>query len=129
MRACESPARTLGDLTADRAGKLIAAAVEVAPIIDDQGVIRDLAFGSEDPLREAEVGAFADAYPYTLDDLSQIVQAGSEKHVAAVGQADPYRIGRAGFGALARRARDRAIDPGAVGAGRNVAHLGAAARP
>ena len=39
-------------------------------------------------MREAEVGAFADADPYTLDDLSQIVQAGSEKHVAAVGQAE-----------------------------------------
>jgi transcriptional regulator PpsR len=52
MREFESPARTLGDLSADVAGKLIAAAADVALIIDDQGVIRDLAFGSEDLLRE-----------------------------------------------------------------------------
>ena len=37
---------------------------------------------------EAEVATLADVYLYTLDDLSQIVQAGSEKRVAAVGQAE-----------------------------------------
>ncbi|MES2989967.1 MAG: transcriptional regulator PpsR [Pseudomonadota bacterium] len=52
MREFEAPAKTLGDLSADMAGKLIAAAADVALIIDDQGVIRDLAFGSEDLLRE-----------------------------------------------------------------------------
>jgi len=52
MREFESPARTLGDLSADIAGKLIAAAADVAMIVDDKGVIRDLAFGSEDLLRE-----------------------------------------------------------------------------
>ncbi len=52
MREFESPTRTLGDLTADVAGKIIAAAADVALIIDEKGVIRDLAFGSEDLLRE-----------------------------------------------------------------------------
>lgn len=52
MREFEAPSRTLGDLSADVAGKLIAAAADVALIIDDKGVIRDLAFGSEDLLRE-----------------------------------------------------------------------------
>ena len=52
MREFEAPARTLGDLSAEMAGKLIAAAADVALIVDDQGVIRDLAFGSEDLLRE-----------------------------------------------------------------------------
>ena len=52
MREFESPERTLGDLKADIAGRLIAAASDVALIIDDKGVIRDLAFGSEDLLRE-----------------------------------------------------------------------------
>jgi transcriptional regulator PpsR len=52
MREFEAPARTLGDLSAEVAGKLIAAAADVALIIDDKGVIRDLAFGSEDLLRE-----------------------------------------------------------------------------
>ena len=52
MREFESPSKTLGDLDADTAGRLIAAAADVALIIDDKGVIRDLAFGSEDLLRE-----------------------------------------------------------------------------
>ena len=52
MREFESPARSLGDLKADVAGRLIAAAADVALIVDDKGVIRDLAFGSEDLLRE-----------------------------------------------------------------------------
>jgi transcriptional regulator PpsR len=52
MREFESPGRTLGDLNAETAGRLIAAAADVALIIDDKGVIRDLAFGSDDLLRE-----------------------------------------------------------------------------
>ena len=52
MREFESPARSLGDLDANVAGRLIAAAADVALIVDDEGVIRDLAFGSEDLLRE-----------------------------------------------------------------------------
>ena len=52
MREFEAPARTLGDLSADVAGRLLAAAADVALIIDDKGVIRDLAFGNEDLLRE-----------------------------------------------------------------------------
>ncbi len=52
MREFEAPARTLGDLSAVMAGRLIAAASDVAMIIDDKGVIRDLAFGSEDLQRE-----------------------------------------------------------------------------
>jgi transcriptional regulator PpsR len=52
MREFESPAKTLGDLSAAVAGKLIAAAADVALIIDEKGVIRDLAFGSDDLLRE-----------------------------------------------------------------------------
>lgn len=52
MREFHSPAKTLGDLTANAAGRLLAAAADVALIIDEQGVIRDLAFGSDDLLRE-----------------------------------------------------------------------------
>ena len=37
---------------------------------------------------EPEVAALGDAYLYTLDDLAQIVQAGSDKRGAAVGQAE-----------------------------------------
>ena len=52
MREFQSPARSLGELDAEVAGRLIAAAADVALIVDDKGVIRDLAFGSEDLLRE-----------------------------------------------------------------------------
>ena len=52
MREFESPARSIGDLDATLAGRLIAAAADVALIVDDKGIIRDLAFGSEDLLRE-----------------------------------------------------------------------------
>ena len=56
MRAFEAPARTLGDLSADAAGRLIAAAADVALILDENGVIRDLAFGSDDLANEATRG-------------------------------------------------------------------------
>lgn len=52
MRDFESPIDTLGDLDAGMAGRLIAASADVALIIDDEGIIRDLAFGSEDLVRE-----------------------------------------------------------------------------
>lgn len=52
MREFDSPGATLGDLDASLAGRLIAAASDVAMILDDEGVIRDLAFGSDDLLRE-----------------------------------------------------------------------------
>jgi len=52
MRLFQSPAQTLGDLSADVAGRLIAASADVAMIVDDAGVICDLAFGSDDLLRE-----------------------------------------------------------------------------
>jgi glutamyl-tRNA reductase len=37
---------------------------------------------------EAEIASLPDVYLYTLDDLSQIVQAGGDKRLAAVGQAE-----------------------------------------
>jgi glutamyl-tRNA reductase len=37
---------------------------------------------------EAEIATLPDVYLYSLDDLSQIVQAGSDKRHAAVGQAE-----------------------------------------
>ncbi|MBK8767967.1 MAG: transcriptional regulator PpsR [Burkholderiaceae bacterium] len=52
MREFESPARSLGDLSPEVVGRLLAASADVALVIDDKGVIRDLAFGSEDLLRE-----------------------------------------------------------------------------
>jgi transcriptional regulator PpsR len=47
-----APKRTLGDLDAETAAQLIAAAADIALIIDAKGVIRDVAFGSEELARE-----------------------------------------------------------------------------
>ena len=43
-----APQETLGDLSADRAAVLLAASSDVALILDGQGVIRDVASGSEE---------------------------------------------------------------------------------
>ena len=47
MTPFTSSARFLSDLSAEVTGKLVAAAADVALIVDAQGVIRDMAFGSE----------------------------------------------------------------------------------
>ena len=47
-----APKRTLGDLNADIAAKLIAAAADIALIIDAKGIIRDVAFGSDELAKE-----------------------------------------------------------------------------
>ena len=47
MTPFTSSARFLSDLGAEVTGKLVAAAADVALIVDAQGVIRDMAFGSE----------------------------------------------------------------------------------
>ena len=52
MKRFKSPKRTLGDLDAEAAGALITAAADVSLIIDAKGVIRDIAFGSDELARE-----------------------------------------------------------------------------
>lgn len=47
-----APKRTLGDLEAETAAKLIAAAADIALIVDAKGVIRDVAFGNDDLANE-----------------------------------------------------------------------------
>jgi len=47
-----APKRTLGDLDAEIAAELIAAAADVALIVDDKGVIRDVSLGSDDFIQE-----------------------------------------------------------------------------
>lgn len=47
-----SPRKNLGALDADAAAKLLAASSDIAIVIDEKGVIRDLAFGSEELARE-----------------------------------------------------------------------------
>jgi transcriptional regulator PpsR len=48
MNSFKSPKEWLGGLDADSAGKLIATAADVALVVDRKGVIRDVAFGSEE---------------------------------------------------------------------------------
>ena len=48
MQVFKSPKESLGDLGAQSAAKLIAAATDVAVVVDGQGVIRDVAFNKEE---------------------------------------------------------------------------------
>ena len=43
-----TPKRTLGDLNAEIAAKLIAAAADIALIVDGKGIVRDVAFGNDE---------------------------------------------------------------------------------
>jgi len=53
VNSFKAPKKWLGGLDADSAGKLITAAADVALIVDRKGVIRDVAFGSDElvPMR------------------------------------------------------------------------------
>ncbi|OYV60278.1 MAG: transcriptional regulator PpsR, partial [Acidiphilium sp. 21-62-4] len=46
MKAFKSPAKWLADVDADAAGMLIAAAADIALIVDRKGIVRDVAFQS-----------------------------------------------------------------------------------
>lgn len=48
MTPLDAPTQTLGDLDADTAAHLVGAAADVALVLDEQGVIRDLAVGSDE---------------------------------------------------------------------------------
>jgi transcriptional regulator PpsR len=52
LKSFEAPDRTLGGLDAESASAVISAAADVALVIDSDGVIRDVAFGSDDLSRE-----------------------------------------------------------------------------
>ena len=48
MNSFKSPKKWLGGLDADSTGKVIAAAADVALVVDRKGIIRDVSFGSEE---------------------------------------------------------------------------------
>lgn len=52
MKNFEAPKTLLGDLDADAAGTLVAAAADVALIVNGGGVIRDMAFGNDELSQE-----------------------------------------------------------------------------
>lgn len=47
-----APKRTLGDLEAETAAKLIAAAADIALVVDAKGIVRDVAFGNDELAKE-----------------------------------------------------------------------------
>jgi transcriptional regulator PpsR len=48
MKAFDAPERTIGTLDAETASTVLASAADVALVLDDDGIIRDLALGSDD---------------------------------------------------------------------------------
>jgi len=56
VRKFKAPKKSFGDLDAEAAAALLTAACDVALVLDSKGVIRDLAFGSEDLLLEGYGG-------------------------------------------------------------------------
>ena len=53
----KTPKKTLGNLDAEAAGALVAAAADVALIVDGRGIIRDFAFQNEELAQELDHGA------------------------------------------------------------------------
>jgi transcriptional regulator PpsR len=62
----KAPRKSLGNFDAEAAAAIIAAAADVAIVIDRKGVIRDLAFGSEDLSREIEPKWFGQPFRETV---------------------------------------------------------------
>ncbi|WP_332837453.1 transcriptional regulator PpsR [Neoroseomonas rubea] len=52
VKSFSTPRKTVGDLDADAAAALISAAADIALILDDKGVIRDVAFSNEELAHE-----------------------------------------------------------------------------
>jgi transcriptional regulator PpsR len=52
LRKFKAPKKSLGNLDAESAGELLTAATDVVLIVDRKGVIRDVAFGSDDLLKD-----------------------------------------------------------------------------
>ena len=48
MKTFLAPRKSLGDLDADAAASLVSAAADMALVVDEQGVIRDIAFSSQE---------------------------------------------------------------------------------
>ena len=48
MKTFLAPRKSLGDLDADAAASLVSAAADMALVVDEQGVIRDIAFSNQE---------------------------------------------------------------------------------
>jgi transcriptional regulator PpsR len=71
MRPFGAPESTLGDLNAESAGTLLSIANDITLIVDQSGVIRDLASGSEDLSRESYADWVGKAWTETVTPESR----------------------------------------------------------
>ena len=79
VQAFRAPKRSLGNLDAEAAATLIAASSDIALIIDDEGIIRDVAFHSDDLARDLEA-----AGPWVGQPWIDTVTADSRAKVEAL---------------------------------------------
>ncbi len=93
----KTPRDSLGDLDAEAAATLIGAAADVALIVDTEGVIRDLAFGTEELAQELQSGG-----PWLDRPWLEVVTVESRLKVDAL-KADALRSGPASPGATSWR--------------------------
>ena len=72
MKSFESPKRTVGSLDADTASRLIVASADVALVVSGEGIIRDIAFGSEELSQEGYAKWVGRAWTDTVTSESKV---------------------------------------------------------
>lgn len=76
----ESPEETLGSLDAQTAGNLIAAAADVTLIVDEAGIIRDVAYGSDELSRAGQGSWIGQSWADTVTEESRAKVAALLEH-------------------------------------------------
>jgi transcriptional regulator PpsR len=71
LKKFRAPKKSLGNLDAEEAGELITAAADVTLLIDKKGIIRDVAFGSEDLARDILGDWLGTAWEQTVTEESR----------------------------------------------------------
>lgn len=71
LKKFRAPKKSLGNLDAEVAGELITAAADVTLLIDRKGIIRDVAFGSEDLARDINTDWLGTAWEQTVTPESR----------------------------------------------------------
>jgi hypothetical protein len=70
-----APKRTLGDLDAESAAELIAAAADIALIVDAKGIVRDVSLGDEELARSTTRLKAVSTYPCATRCLAWAIAA------------------------------------------------------
>lgn len=71
LKKFKAPKKSLGNLDAEEAGELITAAADVTVLVDRKGIIRDIAFGSEDLARDIHGDWLGTAWEKTVTEESR----------------------------------------------------------